>query len=137
MRIVGFFIRSLLSLGILAALVYFVGGYLWMTVSLGSFRSNISVLEDSLANTSTINKLCVNAPASSPYSVPKAIQLRFIDNKNYVLEVVCSLIENTPVQMGMGTLPSFIEKEQGSSGFYVDMVASQPSSVTLRSLAAT
>jgi hypothetical protein len=134
MRIVGFFLNAIFFLVIAAALVYFVGSSMWLAIGSRQFISDTNKLVDLLDNPSTNTKRCRTAPASSNYSVPKAVQLRFLDDKKYIVELVCTLIENTPVQIAQGSLPYLISKDPGSSGFYVDLARPQASTVTLRSL---
>ncbi|MEP7167379.1 MAG: hypothetical protein ABI758_05365 [Candidatus Woesebacteria bacterium] len=136
MRIVGFFIRSLLTLAVLAVIVYLIGGQIWMAVGLGTFFSDISRLEDAVTDVVSDSRLCQSAPASSVYSTAKAVQLRFTDERSYRVEIVCTLIEDTPVALVEGKLPMFIQKAPGSSGFYVNLSAPEATSFTIRSLRA-
>lgn len=114
--------------------MYFIASQMWLAIGSRQFMSDIAVLEDLVDNPSGNAKRCQNAPASSKFSVPRAVQLRFTNDSSYVVELVCSLIENTPVQITQGTLPYLITKTPGTSGFYVDLAKPQASAVTLRSL---
>lgn len=137
MRIAGFFLRTLLTLGILVAVVYFFGGQVWLAVSTRGFIDASKDLETSKINLSSYTRRCQSAPAASSYSSPIAIQLRFLDSTHYQTELRCTLIEDTPVIISSGQLPMFISKEPGSSGFIVDFQSPTISTVTLRAFAAT
>ncbi len=137
MRIAGFFIRTLFTLGILAALVYFLGGQLWMAIGLRGFLAEMRDLQTAKLNTASYAKQCQNAPGSSSLSVPLAVQLRFIDESQYAIELRCTLIEESPVHLSKGTLPLFVTKVAGASGFYIDLKSPTTSTITLKSFAAT
>lgn len=47
---------------------------------------------------------------------PYKMQIRFIDNKNYVSEVVCDGLDNLPITITQKQLPFFVEKQIGSAG---------------------
>lgn len=77
---------------------------------------------------------CVNAPGSSPYSVPIAYQLRFLTDSEYQVELVCSYIEEAPVLMRTGKLPFLVTKLPGSTGFYYSLSKREQSSVGLSAI---
>lgn len=70
-------------------------------------------------------QMCQTAPASSEESTIAGFQLRFLDNRSYVIEVICTLIEDTPLRVTEGRLPMYVEKIPGDSGFYT--AAREPS----------
>lgn len=134
MRIVGFFIRWLVTLAVIAGIVYLIGGQVWMAISLRGFMAHIDALETVVTDTARNARQCQSAPASSDYSVPIAAQLRFIDEQTYQVELICTLIETTPIVIAKGTLPMLITKLPESSGFYVDLERPEPSSLTVKAL---
>ncbi len=136
MRIAGFFIKWVCILAFLGAFVYFFCGQLWMAISLNGFLDEMKNLETVHLTLSNLTKTCQNAPASSQISQPIAVQLRFIDATHYQTEVLCTLIENTPVILRSGSLPMFVTKVPGTAGYYVDLTRPTKGTITLQSLAA-
>jgi hypothetical protein len=57
------------------------------------------------------------------------VQLRFLDDTHYVVEVICQFFTNAPITVGEYTLPMFVKKYPGSSGFIWD--STQKNAVTL------
>jgi hypothetical protein len=96
--------------------------------------SHIDTLETVVTDNARNASQCQKAPASSDYSVPIAAQLRFLDEQTYQIELICTLIETTPIVVAQGKLPMFITKMPESSGFYVDLTSPEPSSLTVKSL---
>lgn len=137
MRIVGFFIRWIFILALLAAGVYFFTGQMWMAITTRGFLADLKKVQDATLNTRQYISQCQKAPAASTLSNAIAVQLRFVDEKNYQLELRCTLIEDAPVLLSKGTLPLFVTKAPGSSGLYVDLTSAASSSVTLKAFAAT
>src|SRR5258708_6153576 len=99
MRILAFFLRLLVFSAIIGVFVYFFGGTIWLKVGSYGFSQDITQLTLYDKNIATYNKICQTSPGSSENSVPLSFQLRFIDDRQYALEVVCTLIENTPIEI--------------------------------------
>lgn len=51
-----------------------------------------------------------------------ALQLRFIDNRNYVIEVICNQFQSDPIVIKNYTLPLFVTKSPGSAGNGREMI---------------
>ncbi len=56
------------------------------------------------------------------------MQLRFLSSTEYVLEALCNATSNQPIPIGRESLPPFVEKVKGSSGF---ASSSAPSGIQL------
>lgn len=44
-------------------------------------------------------------------------QLRFLNSQDYILEAVCPLNQSNPIELGDNSLPNFVTKTPGKSGF--------------------
>jgi len=52
-------------------------------------------------------------------------QLRFLNYQEYVLETVCQALPDRPNEIGRGSLPEFVSKVPGSSGFTLNKETTQ------------
>lgn len=136
MRIAGFFLRTLLTLSVVAAVFYFFGGQVWLAISLYGFQADVKIVENAKQNSLAYGKKCQNSPGASNLSTPIAVQLRFLDSMQYQIELRCTLIEDTPVILSTGQLPMFVKNTSGSSGLYADFNQATKSTITLSSFVA-
>lgn len=136
MRILFFFFKLALFCGTLGILVYFFGGTLWLKIGSYGLQQDVEQLPRYFHNISIYNKLCQESPQSSENSVPFAFQLRFLDDRVYALELVCTLIESSPIELKRGSLPPFIARAPGSAGFSYPIAQPEDSvsAIRLRSL---
>lgn len=126
MRILSFFFKLVLLGGAVSAFIYFFGGLLWLKVGTYAFLRDVNHLPLYDSDISTYLQLCQQAPESSDNSTPYAFQLRFLDDRRYVVELVCTLIENSPIELKQGSLPPFITKVPGSAGFTYPIEQQEP-----------
>lgn len=136
MRVLSYLFKlSLVSL-IVGALIWLFGGYIWLSVGTYNFINDVWQLPLLNRNLAVYMQMCARAPEGSENSVPKAFALRFVDERNYVVELVCSLIEDSPIQIKTGSLPMFITRNPGSSGFifWLDDKSGTHSALRLTSL---
>jgi hypothetical protein len=61
-------------------------------------------------------------------------QLRFVDDQNYVLETVCSDFPKRPILIENRSLPIFVKKVEGASGFIFNTQKPVASEITINSL---
>ncbi len=118
MRILYFFFRLLLLAAAVGAFIYFLGGNIWLQIGTYPFRQDIEQLTIYNRQLAAYTQMCQNSPESSAYSTPLGFELRFLDERKYVIEVVCKLIEGSPIEIKSGSLPLFISKLPGSAGFF-------------------
>lgn len=134
MRTFRFFFKYLLVtcvfLGVLAVIVPFIQ----LERATRLIKDELESLNPDLGRSEHREQSCVNAPGSSPYSVPIAYQLRFLTDTDYQVELVCSYIEESPVLMRTGKLPFLVTKLAGSTGFYYSLSARQQSAVELSAI---
>lgn len=131
MRTFRFFFKYLIITCLVFGLVAIVVPWVQLERATRLMKDELESLNPDLARTEHREQSCVNAPGSSPYSVPIAYQLRFVDDTNYQVELLCSYIEETPVLMRTGKLPFFVRKVAGSTGFYYSLSKREKSSVRL------
>jgi hypothetical protein len=134
MRVLQFFFQIFLFIGVVGGLIYFFGGNIWLRVGSFSFVEDVKALANSNKQLQQYTSMCQQAPASSESSSPLGVQLRFLDNQRYVTELVCTLIESSPLILKEGKLPLFIAKDPGSSGFFYASSGSNLASVSLTSI---
>lgn len=105
-------------MGLIGVFIYFLGGTLWLQVGTYNFRSEVESLPRLARNVADYTAMCQHSPQSSDNSTPLGFEIRFLDDRHYVVEVVCTLIENSPIELKRGSLPPLITKMPGSSGIY-------------------
>lgn len=117
MRIIRFFFTILFLMSILGALVFFAGRELLLFVAAEQLRSVASGLT-SIDRNKLYREQCFKKIGKTEnfQNTVAATQMRFIDEKNYVIEVVCELLLQEPMSISRHTLPPFVEKQAGSSG---------------------
>lgn len=136
MRILSFFFKLALFCGVLGVLIYLFGGSLWLKVGSYALQQDVEQMPLYYRNISVYEKLCKESPQSSENSVPLAFQLRFLNDRAYAIEVVCTLIESSPIEIKRGTLPPLISKVPGSAGFSYPLSQTEDveSAIRLRSI---
>ncbi|PWU22885.1 hypothetical protein C5B42_04855 [Candidatus Cerribacteria bacterium 'Amazon FNV 2010 28 9'] len=134
MRILHFFLQVLILCIFISLFVYFWGGQLWLKVGTYQFIQDGMSLPAGAKQLEAYTQMCAQAPSSSDASTPIGMQLRFNDNTSYSIELVCSLIENSPIHIKDGKLPPLISKDPGSAGFFYSFSGDNLASVSLSSL---
>lgn len=118
MRILSFFFRLFVITGIVGVFVYFFGGTIFLMVGTYNFRQQVEQLPLYSRNIADYAQMCQHSPQSSENSTPLGFEIRFLDDQRYVVEVICTLIENSPIEIKSGSLPPLIAKMPGSAGFF-------------------
>lgn len=118
MRILRFLINSLLLLAIIGGAGFFLGRELILEYSLAKFTGDIQQLRDIEREPNDWYKQCYQIGARSFDASPliDTLQLRFTDDRNYVLEVVCHNFPRDPLPIAKGFLPFWTKKVAGTSG---------------------
>lgn len=131
MRVLQFFAKAFLFIGLTALFFYLLGAKLWLMVGSYLFEKDAKLLIQYAHEVGNYAKTCEEAPASSSTSFPIAFQLRFLDARNYTLEVVCSVIEDSPIAIKSGSLLPLLTKKFGSSGLAYNVQRFEPTAMTL------
>lgn len=117
MRILSFLFTSLLII----AIVVGGGGLLaregLMILGSSTVRSSLTILHQLSRDNLQFARQCREKGGNNS-DVPTigALQLRFIDNRNYVIEVICNQFQSDPIVIKNYTLPLFVTKSPGSAG---------------------
>lgn len=134
MRILSFFFKFGLFLVVLGALGYLFGGTLWLKMGTFGFINEVNALTNTNKQLQQYTPMCQQASSASQDSTPLGVQLRFTNNTHYVIELVCSLIEDSPIKIREGNLLPLITKDPGSAGFYYAVSGQNDAWVSLGSL---
>lgn len=119
MRILKFLFTTLFFFGVIG-----VGGFL--VIREGLLYRGVSSLERSLqelrsaAGSGVYDNECQNRGGgdnTSEFDEVVSYQLRFLSQREYVLEAVCYQFSLNPIVISRGVLPEFISKSVGNSGF--------------------
>lgn len=121
MRSLSIFFR-IIFFGVLAVAGSFLIGrellLLYTSVSLGNQVNTIKLYSK---NSGPYLSACLTEfPDLKTSDGLEGFQLRFIDATHYVVESVCKFHESEPIQIHMGTLPSFATRKVGTSGLFFD-----------------
>jgi hypothetical protein len=101
-----------------------VGGFLLLREYVLS--TGTTVLKDSLrtlvktARSGSYAEQCTSRSSSKIQTKEPVVQLRFISSTEYVVEVVCSEFAFDPILAEHGSLPQFVTKVPGTSGYVYD-----------------
>lgn len=99
--------------------VFFVSREYFLSRASNQLEKNLSQLL-ALKSTNATYQQCLELAGDLNKNSEEALftlQLRFIDNKNYQLELVCQGFEFSPQLIATHTLPTGVTKLAGSSGF--------------------
>jgi len=117
MRIISFLITSIIILAVLL-----VGGGLLareslMVLGTSSVRSSLTILHQLSRDNLQFARQCREKGGNnSDVATIGGLQLRFLDNRNYVIEVICNQFQSDPIVIERYSLPMFVTKSPGSSG---------------------
>lgn len=120
MRILRFLISALIFFGLVG-----VGGFLIARESLlvwgtSSLEHSLKELRDASTSNTFVSE-CGRRGGNeglSEFEDQVRYQLRFLNSREFVLEAVCSQFPLNPIVIKRSTLPKFITKSVGSSGFF-------------------
>lgn len=134
MRILRFFVQFGVLALIVAAFVWLVGGTIWLRMATIPFQQEVKTLTEMNKQFQSYTQRCQSAPSSTQDSSPIGVQIRFVDDQSYVVELVCSLIESQPIELHTGKLPPLITRAPGSAGFFYSNAGGSDTGVDLVSL---
>ena len=126
MRIIRFFSSTLIFIIFILLIGIFAGREILLIVATSDLKRAANSL---LSKSHLVN--CYDGFSRSPSAWG---QLRFIDEKNYVLETVCSDFPKRPILIESKSLPVFVKKVDGASGFIFNLQKPHASQISLNSL---
>ena len=116
MRIVKFLITSFLIFLVVGSATFVIGreALLWWGVS--SIQSALSEVRYLSKNAKDYILQCRQKGAVDTTDAIDHFQLRFVDDRNFTVEVVCTNFPLDPINVERKTLPMLVRKVPGSSG---------------------
>lgn len=112
MRIIKFFLLSLLSLLMISSLIFLLGREIILLWGAKTLQAHYRSLQSKNYSNWCVEKFT--------YAQEAWTQLRFVSNKAYQLEVVCADFTSTPLLIASYQLPPFLAKNSGGTGFIKD-----------------
>lgn len=110
-----FFFLVLIAVG--AALVYYVGREFLLTMGATAMKNSLREVAEISRNTGVYAAECrKKGIVELDESAIKSIQLRFISDKEYQIEVVCRQFSLDPIIVKTDSLPRFVAKVPGFGG---------------------
>lgn len=116
MRIIKFLLGGLVFAAIGSAIVFFAGREMLMVWSMAQMRTSISILKQIDKNPRAYALQCRQKGVTVETDVIDKLQLRFISDNEYVVEVVCAQFSLDPIIIERKTLPQFVTKLPGNTG---------------------
>lgn len=126
MRIIRFFSSTLIFIVFLMIIGIYFGRELLLIMA----TSDLKRAANTLVSTSHLVN-CYDGFSRSPSAWG---QIRFTDERNYVLETVCSDFPKKPIFIESKTLPVFVKKVDGASGFLFNSTEKNASKILLNAL---
>lgn len=127
MRIIRFIFSSLVFIVFLLVVGIFLGRELLMLLATNDLQRAANLLMNNQNHLSN----CYDGFSRSPSAWG---QLRFINEREYQLETVCSDFAKRPILIETKTLPIFVKKVDGGSGFVFDLQNKRASQIVLNAL---
>jgi len=119
MRVLLLLAKFLVGAGLLVGVVFFLsreGLLLW---GQSTIQRDIDRLRASILGAKDYASNCMNTfPGAGQGYALSGLQIRFVDNHTYQVELVCSQHEQDPILLRMASLPMFVKKLPGSSGLF-------------------
>ncbi len=117
MRVISFLFTSILILAIVGGGAALLARELLLLAGASSIRSSLSVLHRLSRDNLQYARQCrERGGITTDVATIGALQLRFLNNREYVLEVVCNQFQSDPILIEKYSLPLLVIKNAGSSG---------------------
>jgi hypothetical protein len=117
MRVFKFLVTSFLIIAVIAVFVGFLGREALLIWGSSSLRSSLTVLQRVSRDNLQYARQCrEKGGVTLDLATIAAVQLRFINDRDYVLEVVCSQFVSDPLLIERFSLPPLVNKKAGSGG---------------------
>ena len=116
MRIIKFIFKSVLSTAILVSVGFLLAREILMFMGVSKVKSSLSTLRSASVQKSYFTKCKEKGSVFIDGDDPAVMQLRFVSDNEYVLEVLCSQFSIDPILLERVQLPMFIKKVAGQTG---------------------
>ena len=130
MRVLLLILKLVLILGVLSAAVFFIGREALLFVASRQLMSEVKELQKTGKTKDAFNRNCqVSRTVEAIPATVQSVELAFLDDSQFQLQLLCSNFGYQPVVLRSGRLPRFVTKVPGSGGFVWSKTV--PTSVTL------
>lgn len=116
MRILKFLLTSILIVAILGGVGFLVTREALLIWGVAKLRTSLSQLKQIDRNRDNYISECRKQGAELNENIISRLQLRFVSDREFVLEVICAQFQLSPILVGEVSLPPFVTKVPGSSG---------------------
>lgn len=116
MRILRFLFTSAIVLGIVGVIAALIGREVLLFMGVSQIRASLSTLKNVSKNAGNYAQQCRQKGAPIESEVISAVQIRFLSDSDYQLEVICNQFQHEPLIVRGQSLPPFVKKIAGSSG---------------------
>ena len=117
MRVISALIKALIVIGLLAGVVFLIGREVMIWQAAADLSNAAKKARDVSKTPSQYYDQCRKKGNSRETLTKTVFQLRFTSPKDYQVEVVCPQFPSDPIIIQQKTLPRFVSKVAGSSGF--------------------
>ncbi len=115
MRILRYFLSGLLLVSIIGISAFFIFREVAMYWGVSTLRESVKALAQAQNQGSYQTQCHQEGRSIGPNGV--IMQLRFLSDTEYVTEALCNEASTLPISVGRESLPPFVTKVQGESGF--------------------
>jgi hypothetical protein len=116
MRILKFLIGSLLFFVVVGGIGALITREVLLIVGTSGVKSTLSQMQSIYRNRGQFAKQCRIRGGSDLADSISRVQMRFINDHDYVIEVVCAQFALEPIEINRYSLPPFVKKRVGSTG---------------------
>lgn len=130
MRILVLLFKLVLILGVVAAAAFFISREALLLIASRQMVSELRELQQTGKTKDAFNRNCrVSTTAEAIPATVQSVELAFLNESQFQLQLLCSNFSYQPVAIRSGSLPRFVTKAPGSGGFVWS--SEVPTSITL------
>jgi len=117
MRIISFIFSSFFVVAVLTVIAGLIGRESLLLIGSSKIQSSLTILERLSRDNLQIARQCrEKGGTNADVATVGNMQLRFTNNKDYVIEVICNQFQSDPILISKDSLPVFVHKRAGSTG---------------------
>lgn len=116
MRILKFLLYSVVTIAILAVIVFFAGREALLFWGVSTMKSSLTELQSISINYGNYVQTCRQKGSPPDQIAVTGLQLRFTSDNEYVLELICNSLQFDPIVVEHKKLPPLVFKQPGSGG---------------------
>jgi len=118
MRIFKFLFSSLVALSIVSVLTFFIGREVLLIVASSTVTESLAELREIAEDSTEYAQKCRQKGVLANANPISQLQLRFLDSRQFVTEVICTQFSLEPIVVKKKSLPILATKTPGSSGVF-------------------